>query len=151
MENKTEVLVTNEELLKELGFNAASAEIDAKKILKRKLMVAYEHFRFVTPDQITAFNHKLYQKTLKGYTYDQLRFTPVQQYRNAPPVEVLDEMKKAVGFGCFDSFEVVDIQAVEKRPDPILFGLIKGCSNRFFVSQWDNDVKIEDILKESEG
>jgi len=36
-------------------------------------------------------------------------------------------------------------------PDPILLGRITGCENRYFIAQWDDDVKIEDILKENEG
>lgn len=154
MENQ-KVQACDEGLLKELGFETAAKEVEAKRIMKRKLMVAYENYRFVTPEQITDFNKKLFANTntqQAGYiTYDQLRFTPVSKYGAVPPMEVLTEVKRALELGCFDALEVADIQTVEKRPDPIVFGRITGSDVRWFISQWDNDVKIEDILKDNEG
>jgi hypothetical protein len=47
---------------------------------------------------------------------------------------------------CFDSFEIAKIQWKREIKDPILFGRIDGCPDRFYVSQWDDDVRIEDIL-----
>jgi hypothetical protein len=38
-----------------------------------------------------------------------------------------------------------------RNPDPIIFGRIKGSNNRYFVAQWDDDVKIEQILRADEG
>ena len=32
-----------------------------------------------------------------------------------------------------------------------LFGVVTGCDDRFFIAQWDDDVKIEDILQGDEG
>lgn len=49
---------------------------------------------------------------------------------------------------CFDSFSVAHIAEVK---DPILFGEIAECTDKFFIAQWDEDVKIEDILTEKEG
>jgi hypothetical protein len=35
---------------------------------------------------------------------------------------------------------------VKEVIDPIIFGKIDGCTDRFFIAQWDDDVKIEDIV-----
>ena len=57
----------------------------------------------------------------------------------------LEEAKK---LDCFDEFEIAYIAEVK---DPILFGIVKGCSTKFYVAQWDDDVRIEDILAPNEG
>jgi hypothetical protein len=40
---------------------------------------------------------------------------------------------------------------VKVIPDPVVFGIIIGCRNKYFIAQWDNEVSIEQILKEDEG
>ena len=73
------------------------------------------------------------------------------EYPSAPPQAVLDKVEEAQKVGCFDAFEVCKVESVREYKDPIVFGRITGCPDRFFIAQWDNDVKIEDILKENEG
>lgn len=145
----------SEDELKELGFGKAAANVNAAKVLARKLRIAFEHFRIVKPENVGKFNEELRKKTQQrnGYnvTYDRLAFTPISQYGKAPPKDVLDEVRKAKSLGCFDDFEVATIESVRVVPDPIIFGVINGSANKYFVAQWDNDVKIEDILKEDEG
>ncbi len=168
----------NTELLKELGLDKAAEKIDKGQDLKRKLAVAYEHYRFVSPDVFDRFQKQLYEKTQKvevacpqcknispikdscGYcqhtgaqsmTYDKLAFVKIEDYSEVPPMDCLMDLKKAKGFKCFDRFEVAKVETVEVRPDPIILGLIDNCVDKFFVTQWDDDVKIEDILKEGEG
>jgi hypothetical protein len=51
----------------------------------------------------------------------------------------------------FDTYEIAHIQSIVERKDPILFGCITGCADKFFIAQWDDDVKIEDIINENEG
>lgn len=148
-------------LLKELGFKTAAEGLEFKKEQGRKMLVAYENYRFVTPEIFERFRKELRKKTEKqvsqgqGWgpvtTYDQLAFISIDKYSEVPPMEVLNAMKEAKERGCFDYFEVAKIETVEVRPDPILFGGIKGCKDKFFVAQWENDVKIEDILKDNEG
>jgi hypothetical protein len=67
------------------------------------------------------------------------------------PTEKEVELRKAKGLECFDRFEVAKVETIEVRPDPIIFGLINDCVDKFFITQWDDDVKIEDILKQNEG
>lgn len=166
------------ELLKELGFETAHKEASKKLDLKRRMMLAYEHFRFVEPHIMERFQSQLKVKTLKilqacpkcknnqkhketctycrqtgaqEQTYDKLQFTPLSKYREVPPQEALLDLKRAKDMNIFDTFEVAKVESVVERPDPIIFGQIEGCDDRFYIAQWDNDVKITDILNESEG
>lgn len=155
MANEVEVNEISETELMELGLETAAKELSAKKLLKKKLTVAYENYRFVTPDVVSRFNSEVGKRTRKEfkdrYTYDHLVFIPLRSYRQVPPKDVLEAIRTAKERGCFDYFEVAKIESVEVRKDPIVFGCIEGCSDRFAVAQWDNDVRIEDMLKENEG
>jgi len=141
--------------LRELGLTAAADEIKAKRELARKLRIAFEFFRVVTQEQISRFQTELMKRTRKGdefiYTYDKLKFTLLHQYGSVPPAPVLEALRAAQAHECFDFYEVAEIESVKVIPDPILFGRINGSLNRFYIAQWDNDVKIEDILREDEG
>jgi len=141
------------ERLKELGLEGAGNELQGLEEFKRKTAIAYEHFRFVTPEKINEFNARLKEKTYnkEKYSYDKLGFTALKSYTEIPPENVLNDLEESKKKNCFDSYEVAKIESVVERPDPILFGRIDQCSDRFFVSQWDNDVAIEDILSENEG
>jgi hypothetical protein len=132
--------------LEKLGFKTASTKVKEFSIKKRKMAIAYENYRFVRPEKIEAFNQKL--RAGKNWDYKMLTFTPIGKYAEVPPTSVLDALEVAMERKCFDYFEVAHIVTVK---DPILFGCITGCTDRFFISQWDDDVKIEDILKPNEG
>lgn len=143
------------EQLEKLGFKKAANEVKVKREMKRKMVIAYENFRYVRQEKIDAFSQKLRKKTEKHQdyhiTYDTLAFTPIVEYETIPPQTVLDEIEKAQEFNCFDTFEIATIKSVKEVKDPIVFGRVKGCPDRFYIAQWDDDVKIEDILKENEG
>lgn len=144
------------ELLKELGLDAASHKLTEKISLKKKLLIAYEHFRFVEPHIFDRFQEEIKTKTLKkkdGWydSYDTLKFIPLKEYGEVPPPDCLMDLKNAKDMGCFDYYEVAKVETVEHRPDPIIFGCIKGCVDKFYITQWDDDVKIEDILRDGEG
>lgn len=148
---KTEMI----EKLEKLGFKNASEKIKKIAEKKKRLMIAYEHFRFVRQEKIDAFNEKLKKETtkrMKGTNYDEwqtLDFSNLESWEKIPPMNVLEDLEKAQDMKCFDSFEVAYIKEVNN--DPIIFGRINGCPDRFFISQWDFDVKIEDILSDKEG
>jgi len=164
--------------LLELGFTKAGTKLKSKMDLKRRLLIAYEHYRFVTPQVMDRFQAAIKQKTYtvtdpcpqchnhkkkkrkctycqgtgaREATYDKLCMTPIADYPEAPPQPVLDALKEAQKKEVFDTYEVGKVESVVDRPDPIVFGRIKGCDDRFFIAQWDNDVKIEDILTKFEG
>lgn len=46
----------------------------------------------------------------------------------------------------FDRFEIAKIHWKEELKGPILFGIIDICTDKFFIAQWDDDLRIEDIL-----
>ena len=136
-------------LLKELGFEAASAKVEEKSKLMKKMHTAYNNYEFVTPESIDKFNERLKKETLRegkqAYHYKALTFTPIKEYTEVPPQEALERLKEAKERKCFDSFEVAKISDVKEVKDPILFGRIKGCGDRFFIAQWDDDVTLEMI------
>lgn len=139
--------------LERLGFVKAAGELKILAERKRKLALAYEHYRFVRKEKIDAFNAKLKSQTKVGKepysaSWKSLRFTNIRDYAMVPPDEILMALETAQGRKCFDEFLVAHITEVK---DPILFGAIGGCSDLFFIGQWDNDVKIEDILMPNEG
>ena len=139
----------NTDFLKELGFEKASKSIEEKQLKMLKLHEAYNHYEFVTQENIKKFNEELYHKTQKedkySTSYDKLVEIPVKDYPEAPPEQALTKLKEAIGKGCFDEFVVAKIESIKEVKDPILFGKINGCGDRFFIAQWDNDVTIEMI------
>lgn len=144
------------EKLAKLGFKVAGEKVKRLSEKKRKLAIAYEHYRFVRQEKIDEFNKKLAKETrhkgTSGYdAWQELSFTPVEKYGEVPPAEVLEALEAAHDRNCFDSYEVAHIVTQVKLPDPILFGRINECTDRFFIAQWDDDVKIEDILSSKEG
>lgn len=137
------------ERLEKLGFKKASDKVKKLAEKQRKLALAYEHYRFVRTEKVDEFNKKLHKETRNDSEgYKQLSFTPVESYEETPPMEVLEALEVAIDRKCFDSYEVAHIIRVK---DPILFGRIEGCSDRFFISQWDSDVSIDQILDPKEG
>lgn len=142
--------------LEAAGMKGAALALREKAERKRKLMLAYEHYRFVRPEKIEAYRKRLNKSTMKrlplgGHEYMDLAFTPLERYEKVPPGEVLTKLKEARAMGCFDRFEVAHVVARKEVPDPIVFGRVDGCEDRFFVAQWDSDIRIEDILLPAEG
>lgn len=87
-------------------------------------------------------------------TWKELTTRPVEEYPTLPPQDVLLAVSAAKQKGCFDSFEVAFIaerSSYQRLPDPIVFGRIDGCGDRFYIAQWDDDVKITDLLGDHEG
>lgn len=145
----TEVGVVNESRLGKLGFTMAAKNVKTARETSRKLMLAYENHRFVRQEKITEFSKRLRANTLtRDGSYKILSFTPVADYPQVPPPDVLEAMETAVERKCFDAFEVAYIREVA---DPILFGRVNGCPDRFFIAQWDHDVSISDLIGPNEG
>jgi len=134
------------ERLEKLGFKAATKMVGKA----RKLAMAYEHYRYVRMEKIREFNRKLEEETRdkNGWNFQTLAFEDISVYTKIPPSHVLDSLEKAKEMNVFDSFEIAFIKTVK---DPILFGCIEGCTDKFFIDQWDDDVKIQDIINDKEG
>jgi hypothetical protein len=142
-----------EERLEKAGFTQAGKRIKELRERKRKLMLAYKNYRFVRQENVDNFNTALKKKTITGKepynaTWQKLDFVSIASYAEAPPEYVIKDLELAIERKCFDSFEVAYIRDAK---DPILFGRIGLCPDRFFIAQWDEDVKITDLLKDNEG
>lgn len=154
METGTTEQVKTAVRLESLGFKTAAAEVATLVNKKRKLALAYEHYRFVRQDKIDKFNYELKRKTVKdkndpyNMSYQMLAFVSIGDYKNVPPESVLASLETAQGRKCFDAYEIGYIKNVK---DPLLFGRVNECPDRFFIDQWDDDVSIDQLLKENEG
>lgn len=139
-----------EGLLEKLGFKRALDKITKGKKVFPKLKVAYARYGFIRQEQVDKFQEKLgKEKAAKGY-YKRLSFSRLESYdRDVPPQDVLEKIDEAKKVGCFDYFEIAYVEEVKK--DPIVFGRIENCRDRFFIAQWDDDVSIEQIIMASEG
>lgn len=138
-----------ESLLDKLGFKKALSKISRGRKVFPKLKIAYARYGFIREEQVQKFQEVLgLQKAAKGYR-KQLTFCKIENYdRDVPPQEVLEKIEAARNAGCFDYFEIAFVEEVKK--DPIVFGRIEGCKDRFFIAQWDDDVSIEQIIMASE-
>ena len=152
--------MTNIERLETLGLKKCAGELKKELGIREKLAVAYQHFRYLTPEQLAAFNERLKKETKKDEgknawgtitSYKRTKQTKLAEYGKVPPDAALDALEAAQAHGCFDHFEVMEIESHKEVPDPILFGVCDGSPDLFFIAQWDEDIKIEDILKDHEG
>lgn len=133
------------EWLSKLGLKAATKEIETTE----KIMLAYTEYQFITPDDVIKFNDRLRKETLvekpNSYSYKKLVFIALDKYEKIPPADVLEKLEVAQEKKCFDRYEIAKIDWIEEVKDPILFGRIDNCDDYFFIGQWDDDVKFEDV------
>jgi len=133
--------------LRSMGFYKAAKMVDSA----RRLTMAYDQYTYISKETVNKFNGILRKDTLcedkKAREFKQLVFMPIEKYGQVPPDHVLTAMGRAVEQGIFDRFVVAKIQWIKEIKDPIVFGRIDGCSDYFYIAQWDDDVRIEDILK----
>ena len=149
------------------GFTAAAETLRTKADRMSRLHRAY-HYRFVSQEVFDKFNQKLKDKTSRPATaadakkiangtayytatilHDQLTLVALEKYPALPPAEALKATTAARETGIFHRFEVAEVNPVGteiKLPDPIVFGLVDGCTDRFFVCEWGSDVSIKDLL-----
>lgn len=128
-----------------LGLTTAADQLKAREEKIGQWAEAYARYGFVTPNQVEAFQ-SLCWKEIKNGAYKNLVFTPLNKYPNVPPAEVLAKLKEAQESKLFDAFEIAHIEWVTPVPDPILFGKINGCPDLFYIAQWGDDVKVEELL-----
>lgn len=134
------------ERLKKLGLTGVAKRIDSAE----KLAFAYGNYLFIEQDTVDLFNQKLRKDTLRedkdAREFKRLVFLPLGDYQELPPPHVVDALEKATKDDCFDFFEVGKINWIREVKDPILFGRIKGSTDRFFIAQWDDDIRLEDLI-----
>ena|SRR3990167_4847798 len=137
--------------LEKAGFKTAATKNREIIDRERRLIVAYKNFPFIQQSRVDEFNAHLKKRTMKGnhpltMMWQELSFIPVSAYPHTPPMDVIEKVEESQKIGCFDYHEVAYIRDVK---DPIVFGRIHGCTDRFFVAQWDDDVSMEEILNHS--
>lgn len=96
----------------------------------------------------------LYRTATIVRPHDTLALTAMESYKGMPPSDVLAKVKEAKAENIFDTFEVAHVEPVSTKiylPDPIVFGRVNGCSDRFFIAEWGNDVKLADLIGPNEG
>ena len=147
----------NAKQLKELGFESAAKELSASKEFNRKTCEAYAFYKIVRQEHIDKFNEESKKNSLKEsgtagkdlyHAYDKLCLTNIKEYKEVPPEPVLTKLKEARDKAIFDSFEIMKIESVKEYKDPILFGRIIGCTDLFFIAEWDEDIKMKDLIGE---
>jgi hypothetical protein len=125
-------------LLKEVGMDAVAENLLKKKRGRERLLKAVELYKYATGEDIDDYNKDIRQHG------KELEMVEIKDYKQLPPDEVLEALKKAQGLDLFDTFHIAYIRKVK---DPILFGKIKAFKNLYFyIAQWGDDVKFEDIL-----
>ena len=157
MENKIDLKtdVVNDDLLKDLeqaGLTKISRKIKDIRSFQTKIDIAIKNFPLIlTENHIKEFNEMLYKDTFKedkkSIEYKRLKFTPISDYEKIPSQFVLERIKKAKDLNCFDEFEVCTIDWVKELKDPVVFGVISGTTDKFFITQWDNDITITELLE----
>lgn len=85
-----------------------------------------------------------YNNTEKG-TIGQYRWTetPIADYKALPPDDALKALEKDQMRGLMDEYTIASVSEIK---DPILFGRIKGHEERFFITQWGDDVNLDDLI-----
>ena len=137
--------------LQRLGLTAAATLVERQQLAVDKWATAYAHFRFVTPAQVRAFEAKCWgeHKQVGSTTHTKnLVFTALKDYPTIPPKEALHALEAAQALKVFDTFEIAHIEWVVRVPDPILFGCITGCPDRFVIGSWGNDISVEELVGE---
>jgi hypothetical protein len=69
--------------------------------------------------------------------------TPVKHYNKIPPQYVAEKIIRANSLELFDKIVVAEIGRVN---DPLILGRIDGTNIRFFIAQFDDDIKLDDLI-----
>lgn len=72
---------------------------------------------------------------------------PVEEYKGLPPRRVINKLQEEKNRGIFDAFT---IGVVKGLPDPLLMGRINGCSDRFYLAQWGDDITLDDLIEKAQ-
>ena len=62
---------------------------------------------------------------------------------STPPKNVIDDMQEHKEREVFDCFTVASVKGIH---DPLLLGRITGVEDRFFISQWADDICLDDLI-----
>jgi len=68
---------------------------------------------------------------------------PLEKIEELPPDNVLIKLAEHKQRNIFDYFTIAKVEGMY---DPLLFGRIKGSTDRFFIAQWGDDVSLDDVI-----
>lgn len=154
MEHQDQYRDSGTALLDKVGLTAASSAVALRDKRSTDWATAYAHFRFVTPEQVSAFAQRCASevKRVGDDTYHKtLTLTALKDYPTIPPKEVLHALEAAQNLHLFDTFTIASITWCQVLPDPILFGQITGCPDYFVIAQWGRDASVEELLGEDDA
>lgn len=166
---KVDTAIAKAELLKSLGFVKAAEPVLQKATLSQKLKrIADLKFIAIKTQKITAFLQRLgteynkqngvdqegtvwndycvltcHSRGYKGVGKFEWSETPIDKYEGIPPEGVLKRFAEVKETKVFDRYSVATVKAVK---DPLLLGHIDGSEDRYFIAQWGDDVKLDDVI-----
>ena len=145
--------------LVEAGWIAASKVANDREARRLRVMIAAEHYRYVTEERIELLNSLVRRKTENrgmawfgpSHVYSKIKYSSISVYPEVPPASVLESFEQAKTWGCFDAFGVLYLAAIKDekpaRTDPLLVGAIQGLPVYFAIDQWGSDIELPDLLR----
>lgn len=119
--------------------NSAGLQIPQDWITKSiNILQEQEHLRITTISAVTLDYCSNEEGTIGQFCWTE---TPIALYPNIPPEHALQKIEKHRTD--FDYFTIAEVNSIK---DPLLLGRIVGIEDRFFLAQWGDDVKLDDII-----
>ena len=122
---------------KEMGQVALMEELKSRvEVMKTESLLKAKKVKFLTEEQMV----KLAQNSEKGIKIDY-----VKNFGRLIPTEVIKKKKEVDEWNIYDNYVIVHFDPqnkahkqteAEKHKDPILFGIISGSTNLYFVADW---------------
>ena len=67
-------------------------------------------------------------------------------YPGCIPQKQLSRIKFAKKLNMFDKINIWSYSIVQTLPDPVAVGIIDGLTGFFFITQWDSDLTLDDLI-----
>jgi len=137
--------------------------LDYAKILKLELILSQSKFnKYLSEEDVVKF-YNVASKHEKFKT--KLKLTYIKNFVKVIPDDVTKLKKEADNLMIFDNYVIMHYdynndsvsetkEEKEKRKDPILFGVISGSKNLYFIGDWVDDycdLTLDEIIKKIGG
>lgn len=121
---------------------------DYAEVLKQELVLATSKFnRYMTEEDIVNFHEKA---SVHGKYNTCLCLTYVKNFTKVIPKEVTSLKEMADELKVFDNYVVLHYdydgaavadtkEEIERKKDPVLFGVIQGSTNLYYIGDWIDD------------
>lgn len=97
-----------------------------------------KHYTAITRD--TCHRQSTKEGTIGMFAWKE---TDIKEYDGIPPLNVLEVFEEHKKRDLFHDFSVAEVEGVH---DPLLLGRLEGRSERYFISQWGDDIQLDDLL-----